>query len=76
MTNAVATIVLWHGQYCNDGRERLETLLRNERTLFGLRSPRLVGRAGSWSLIADAAAYVPHPLDYVPAALNSEAARP
>lgn len=51
------TVVLWHGQYCNDGRARLEILAKHERTLFGLRNPRLEGEAGDWYVVADADRY-------------------
>jgi hypothetical protein len=51
------TVVLWHGQYSTDGRERLHIILRNERTLFGLRNTRLIGNDGDWYLVADVDRY-------------------
>lgn len=67
------TVVLWHGQYRNDGRECLDILKDHERALFGLRNPRLVGQSGDWRLVADSTPYAPRPTDlelsdYVPMA--------
>lgn len=59
MTTHSVTVVLWHGQYCNDGKERMAVLERYDRLLFGLREPRLVGRSGHWQIVADAVPYQP-----------------
>lgn len=58
------TVILWTGQYSNDGLERLETLTRVERCFFPVHNPRLVGRPGAWTLIADMLEYIPHVNDY------------
>lgn len=47
------TVVLWHGQYSNDGAERLPVLERYAR-LFHLYDVRMEGRGGDWRIVADA----------------------
>lgn len=52
-----ATIILWQGQYRNDGLERLENL--SPSIDRWLRDPRLVGEPSNWLLIAEARLYEP-----------------
>lgn len=47
------TVVLWHGQYSNDGYERLDTL-EKYAGMFNLSEIRMEGRAGDWRIVADA----------------------
>lgn len=49
----IETVVLWHGQYSNDGKERMEVLQRYAR-LFFLDNVRLEGTPGDWRIVAEA----------------------
>jgi hypothetical protein len=48
-------VVLWHGRYVNDGKERLDSLrpLVDSHALF-LDDLRLEGKPGDWRLVAKA----------------------
>lgn len=54
------TVILWAGSTAMDGVEMFETFTRVERCFFPVHNPRLVGRPGAWTLIADVLEYIPH----------------
>lgn len=57
MTGDIATVILWHGQYRNDGLEVLNHIV--EYRLPGLKNLRLEGAPTRWFLVADAVIYQP-----------------
>lgn len=58
----IVPIILWHGQYRNDGLEVLDMTLTDcspRSAPRGLRDVRLVGEPTKWFVVADAVRYQP-----------------